>query len=353
MRPVAAHFVHGHHVGMAQPSHGARLGEPPPLGSIAVGIGVHGPHELERYAALQTFVIRRVHHPQGALAQSLPNDETVDTDGLGLAPKQCRFGSCYRAPMFNPVGDRRGGQRRIRHGGRDRSSRAAATLRVVTQSVDDADLLDAWALGDQDAGRQLYRRHCDAITAFITRKTEHDVADLVQRTFAQCLAARRDQQTRINNPRAYLYRVARNALFDQIRSQARFAQLDPSVSSFHDVGPGPSTALLADQSLRQLLAALRRVPLDDQIALELRYWEGLSMLEIADVLQIGRSAAISRVHRARAAVRAALQALGASEASAEATITNFEAWKKSLRSKDASSVYDSEPGEGAAPRNED
>lgn len=209
----------------------------------------------------------------------------------------------------------------------------------------DARWLDAWAEGDADAGRQLYRRYCDRITDFFARKTDHDVADLVQRTFARCLQARRDGGTRIEHPRAYLFKTARNLLYDHFRTGARTHDLDPAEQSLADLRTGPATHALRRQAHRRLLLALARIPLDDQVALELAYWEGLPMAELADALGIGRSAAISRVHRARGRLRAALEALGASEADATATVTNFEGWRKKLRSIADSSVYPAEPGD--------
>jgi len=210
---------------------------------------------------------------------------------------------------------------------------------------DDAHWLACWAQGDQDAGRQLYRRYCDRITDFIARKTDRDVADLVQRTFMQCLNAAKARDAKIDNPRAYLYRVARNELFDHFRAGTTSDALDPAVTSLAELGPGPASHAVRNQQLQRLLTALRTLPLDDQVAIELHYWEGLTMADVAVVLGVGRSAALSRVHRAREKIRTALEALGATAASAEATVTNFEAWKEKLRSDDASSVYSPAPGD--------
>lgn len=208
----------------------------------------------------------------------------------------------------------------------------------------DARLLDAWAEGDEDAGRTLYRRHCDKLTDFVARKTERDVADIVQRAFVGCLQAKR-AGTQIEGPRAYLYRSVRNALYDGFVRDDKTVALDPSRASLASLGTGPQTHALRHQAQAQLLEALRRIPLDDQVVLELCYWEGLSMLEVADVLHVGRSAAISRVHRARARLRTELTRGGHSEDRADATVTSFESWQKKLRSDASSPVYVAEPGE--------
>ena len=193
----------------------------------------------------------------------------------------------------------------------------------------DRELLDAWAGGDEDCGRSLYRRYCDPIAGFLARKGAGEVADLVQRTFVKCLEARR-KGTVVEQPRAFLYRVARNELFDQLaRGSGR--EIDPAVTSLHDLATGPASRIDRDRALTQLLEALRRIPLDHQIALELYYWEALPMEEVAEVLGVTKSAAINRVHRARALVRERMAALGVAAEDAERTVTSFESWARDVR----------------------
>ncbi|MCH9682910.1 MAG: sigma-70 family RNA polymerase sigma factor [Deltaproteobacteria bacterium] len=169
-------------------------------------------------------------------------------------------------------------------------------------STDDG--LHAWARGDQEAGRAFYRRHCARITAFFARKTSTDVPDLVQRSFLKCLEAARGD-TPVLNPVGLLLTIARHELYDHLGRLHRVA-IDPAVSSLHDLGPSPSQQLAEDERQQRLLSAMDRLPLDDQLALELYYWEQLPMAEVARVLEVGRSAALSRVHRARARLRTLL-----------------------------------------------
>jgi RNA polymerase sigma-70 factor (ECF subfamily) len=193
----------------------------------------------------------------------------------------------------------------------------------------DRELLDAWADGDEASGRVLYKRYCDSITDFFARKAARDVADLVQRTFMKCLEARRGG-TAVEQPRAFLYRIARNELFDRLVREAARA-FDPAVTSLHDLATGPASRIDRRQKLQRLLEALRRIPLDHQIAIELYYWEGLPMSEVAEVLGVTKSAALNRVHRARALLREQIAALGVPDADAERTLTSFESWARDLR----------------------
>jgi len=210
----------------------------------------------------------------------------------------------------------------------------------------DVDLLDAWSSGDGSSGKVLYRRYCDALTDFVARRTDHDIADIVQQAFSACLQARRSG-TDIALPRAYLYRTVRNALYDQFSAVSRAARVDPAVVSLADLRTGPQTRALRDEAHARLLEALRQIPLDDQLVLELCYWEELPMLEVADVLNIGRSATLSRVHRARGRLRDTLERLGQTAARAETTVDNFEVWREKLRSPHGSPVFGAT--EGATP----
>lgn len=168
--------------------------------------------------------------------------------------------------------------------------------------TEDGELLRAWSCGDEAAGKAFYRRHCARITAFFARKTATDVPDLVQRCFLRCLEAQA-RGTVIDSPVGLLLTIARHELYDHLAREHRRPELDPAVTSLHDLAPGPSQQLARDEEQRRLHAALARLPLDDQLALELYYWEQLPMAELARVLEIGRSAAISRVHRARGRLR--------------------------------------------------
>jgi RNA polymerase sigma-70 factor (ECF subfamily) len=64
------------------------------------------------------------------------------------------------------------------------------------------------------------------------------------------------------------------------------------------------------QQERALVAeAMRQIPVDFQITLELYYWEQLTGPELAEVLGISPTTVRTRLHRAREALRASLERL--------------------------------------------
>ena len=167
----------------------------------------------------------------------------------------------------------------------------------------DHELLAAWAANDRDAGRELYQRYAERVSRFFSRKTSDELPDLVQRTFLKLLETARRGDA-IDNPAAFLFAIARNELYDLFgrRSSAR-ERFDPSHTSLADLRTGISTRLDRHQREQLLHDALARLPLDSQLALELYYWEELSMADVARVLGTTESAAINRVHRARKQLR--------------------------------------------------
>src|SRR5205823_13095922 len=118
--------------------------------------------------------------------------------------------------------------------------------------------------------------------------------------------------------KAYLFAVARRRLADHFRRQARAPAVDLSLSSVIDLATGPATELSRRRRGELLRDGLARIPVDDQIALELAYFEGLSTREIADVLEIGENTVRSRLSRARDKLREVLATLGTADEAAAA-----------------------------------
>ncbi|MBX7084061.1 MAG: sigma-70 family RNA polymerase sigma factor [Nannocystaceae bacterium] len=171
---------------------------------------------------------------------------------------------------------------------------------------DDAQLLDAWRGGDARAGEQLVRRHASRLRRFFANKVDAGADDLCQQTWAACIEAR----DRIEHDGAsrsfasYLFAAARHRLINYYRQHQRQAQqFDPLVTSVAELGHGasanPSGALAQHERRAKLHEALRSLPLDAQIALELHYWEHLSVREIGDALGVPEGTIKARLARAR------------------------------------------------------
>ncbi len=199
----------------------------------------------------------------------------------------------------------------------------------------DRELFDRWREGDTAAGNELFERHFDAVYRFFASKVGIEAEDLVQRTFLACMSAR-DGFRHDASFRTYLFTAARSKLYDHLkRARAREA-IDFGVTSLVDLGISPTGMLARDEKRRAALAALRGLPLDLQLALELYHLEKLRGPELAEVLGIPEGTVRSRLRRARDMLRDRLasedptaETLGPR---VEATIDNLEAWAASLPS---------------------
>ncbi|MEM6997046.1 MAG: sigma-70 family RNA polymerase sigma factor [Myxococcota bacterium] len=169
--------------------------------------------------------------------------------------------------------------------------------------VEDAELLEAWAHGDQEAGATLVERHSRLVYAFFRSKVDDDLDDLIQETWLACVASRakfRGDSTF----RTYVLGIARNRLYEHFRRQQRARRhIDFDEVSAVALGSSPTGRLARGRRQSALMAGLRNIPVDSQIVLELFYWEDLSGGEIAAVLGIPENTVRTRVNRARQQLR--------------------------------------------------
>ncbi len=190
---------------------------------------------------------------------------------------------------------------------------------------DDAQLLHAWRGGDKSAGELLFGGYYDAVSRFFANKIVGSSADLVQETFMACVRGR-DRIENGGSFRPYLFGVAYNVLRSHLRHRYRLPEDFGTQRSIHDVSPGPSTMVHKSEQERLLLQALRRIPVELQAALELRYWEDLNSTEIAQVLGIPPTTVRGRLRRARTLLEEALRHDPSSAELIDSTIRNLEAW---------------------------
>ncbi|MEZ4454623.1 MAG: sigma-70 family RNA polymerase sigma factor [Nannocystaceae bacterium] len=209
----------------------------------------------------------------------------------------------------------------------------------IASKPTDFDLLDAWRSGDRNAGNVLFERHFEAICRFFANKVNDNVDDLIQKTFLGCIEGR-DRFRKQASFRTYLFAVAHNVLrahFRDLRrlhtSQSGSDPDDPdfSTTSLDDLAPSPSSVLAIHEEQRLLLEALRRIPLESQVVLELFYWEDMAASDLAQILGIPEGTARSRIRRARDLLNHRMHVLARSPSLLRTTMGDFEHWVRSLR----------------------
>lgn len=201
------------------------------------------------------------------------------------------------------------------------------------------DLLKAWRDGDRSAGNTLIRGHAAVLQRFFANKVSSAevVEELAQRTFYAC-AQGVERFRGDSNFRTWLFGVANNVLREYYRAVRRSGALDFGVVSIEDstvdvddFARGVSSLVAASQELRRLLAALRRIPIDAQVLLELYYWEELSAPELAEIFEIPVGTVRGRLSKAKLLLRAELDAMDRNHERPPTTDAQLEDWAQAVR----------------------
>lgn len=169
---------------------------------------------------------------------------------------------------------------------------------------DDVALLAQWRAGDRAAGNTFVDRHFAAVYAFVRRRIADGTAakDLAQQTFLACLEAG-DRFAPAHGVRVYVLGIARNLLFRHFRG-AR-GPVEPAAQARST--PTPSRILLQAQEHALVREVLAELPTPLRTTLELHYWDELSVVEIAALLELPAGTVKWRLHRGRALLRERLE----------------------------------------------
>ena len=208
----------------------------------------------------------------------------------------------------------------------------------------DAELLDAWRGGDARAGSRLFDRHYARLARFFANKVaaRDEVYDLVQHTLLTCVE---HQGALVDDERfaAFVLGIARNVLLHHYRTRARKRDpIDFGVSSVADLFVAATSIVAQRRRDRVLLEALRRLPIEDQILLELYYWEEMRAEELAEILGIPPSSTRRRLSEARGRLDAKMAEIAASPDLLDRTLRNLESWAAEIRGQLGGVRHDSE-----------
>jgi RNA polymerase sigma-70 factor (ECF subfamily) len=141
--------------------------------------------------------------------------------------------------------------------------------------------------------RTLFEAHVADLWKFARRRTDSaaEADDVVSQVFA--IAWRRRDDLPESAERLWLFGVARRVLANDRRSKARQERLALRLVAHHRPDGVPSES--------EDLPALSLAPLtdDEREAVQLRYWDDLSVTDIAALLGCTTNAVSMRLHKAR------------------------------------------------------
>ncbi len=168
------------------------------------------------------------------------------------------------------------------------------------------------AAGDRAAFRELVLEHSHAMFRLAWRLTSDETAaeDIVQEAFIK--AWRKLESFRMEaSLRSWLHRITVNTAMDYLRKQStrkRFETEEPEWESIPQAAETPNTDAQIDIRV-QTEAAMQQLSKTERSALMLKHFEGHSINEIAQILEMTTGACKQTIFRAVKKMRIALRPL--------------------------------------------
>jgi RNA polymerase sigma-70 factor (ECF subfamily) len=168
-------------------------------------------------------------------------------------------------------------------------------------------------LGEPEAFDHLIRRWHEPLWRFVRRllASEDDAAEVVQDVWLRVVRG----ITRLHEPaklRSWLFGIAHRVVMDRLRvkyAEPKAAPFDESVSVIAGLAADDGSAAIEEQSA-QLHETLDELPVIEREVLLLFYMQELTLVQLADVLEIPVGTVKSRLFRARRLLRERLETKG-------------------------------------------
>jgi len=173
---------------------------------------------------------------------------------------------------------------------------------VITASPQMAEPIEMTSAPVHTGFSGLYERHYEVVFRAALRVTGRpaDAEDALQTVFLRLLS-KGEQDEASQRPAAYFRRAAVNAALDLLRRRAVRAE-----TTYDEAAPHAAveSGLLLKEQLRRAIANLEP---DDAALFVLRYVEGLTNQELADLFQLEKNNVAVRLHRIRLRLQAEME----------------------------------------------
>ncbi|MCS3794818.1 RNA polymerase sigma factor [Niastella sp. OAS944] len=170
---------------------------------------------------------------------------------------------------------------------------------LAYSSYDKAYLVTLVAAGDVNAFNELFRLYWDNIysIAFSITRSKVVAEEIVQDVFLK-VWLKREQLAEVKNFDNYLFIIARNHIYNQLRAKAvQFSETDVEVSET------PEKQLYLKETVQIITEAVKRLPKQQRVIFELSRNEGLDHAAIANRLKLSRLTVKTHMNKALHSIR--------------------------------------------------
>ncbi len=176
----------------------------------------------------------------------------------------------------------------------------------MSTDYSEEELLERAANLEPDALSQLYDRYEMKIYSYIYRRTSDQTLaeDLTSQVFLKMLEAIHNDKTWRSSFSGWLYRIAHNLVIDHYRTRDRQKQIsidDAPIMPDTSISPVRAAEIALDSEY--LRSAIRRLTDEQAEVISLRFLEGYSFGEIAEMMDKTEGAVKALQHRAVATLR--------------------------------------------------
>ncbi|MDD2697037.1 MAG: RNA polymerase sigma factor [Candidatus Pacebacteria bacterium] len=137
---------------------------------------------------------------------------------------------------------------------------------------------------------------------FLKVNSEEIAQDLCSETFLKGWESYKNN-SKIDNPSAFLYRIARNLVTDYYREKGRTQFVSPEIVAIADPGPGIEEKIAFNSDLDQIKAVLTNLKEEYQNVIIWRYLDDLSIPEVAKMMDKTEETTRVTLHRALKALK--------------------------------------------------
>jgi RNA polymerase sigma-70 factor (ECF subfamily) len=153
-----------------------------------------------------------------------------------------------------------------------------------------------------DGIADLMQQHRNELMVFLSQrvKCDEDAQDILQETFIRY--AEYSGKNRVDNARAFIYRIAANLATDYMRNHARRSYVDleseAMADTLADPAPTPEQCVMSQQKLEQLILALSELTPKCRDVFILLRLKNLTYPEVQQTLGISETMLLKYLNRA-------------------------------------------------------